>query len=251
MVGRTDNDGASPVESGTVERAVGALQKYVAKKEAESAQMSLVDDDQFYILVLNLFSAPSKAKTSPKRIQIPHSLYLADGVEICLITKDPQKEYKEKLALNPVRNVRKVIGVQKLKAKYSQYKDKRELCLAYDLFLADQRVLNLLPHLLGKAFFTRKKQPVPVRINGKNVASELEKARDSTYMFLSCGSCVAIKIARVSQTRTEIIQNIMQGLDSAVKQIRGNWDNIQSVHLKLAESVALPLYNCLPAEPTT
>lgn len=68
MVGRTDNDGASPVESGTVERAVGALQKYVAKKEAESAQMSLVDDDQFYILVLNLFSAPSKAKTSPKRM---------------------------------------------------------------------------------------------------------------------------------------------------------------------------------------
>lgn len=68
MVGRTDNDGASPVESGTVERAVRALQKYVAKKEAESAQMSLVDDDQFYILVLNLFSAPSKAKTSPKRM---------------------------------------------------------------------------------------------------------------------------------------------------------------------------------------
>ena len=42
-----------------------------------------------------------------------------------------------------------VIGVSKLRAKYESHEAKRALCAAYDLFLADERVVPLLPKLLG------------------------------------------------------------------------------------------------------
>ena len=47
--------------------------------------------------------------------------------------------------------MKKVIGISKLKAKYESHEAKRNLCSEYDLFLADNRVLPVLPKLLGEA----------------------------------------------------------------------------------------------------
>jgi ribosome biogenesis protein UTP30 len=47
--------------------------------------------------------------------------------------------------------------VSKLKARYKPFEAKRQLCASYDLFLADERVLPLLPPILGKTFFMKKK----------------------------------------------------------------------------------------------
>jgi len=49
------------------------------------------------------------------------------------------------------------MGVSKLRQKYKPYEAKRQLCFSYDFFLADERVLPLLPPLLGKVFFDKKK----------------------------------------------------------------------------------------------
>lgn len=50
-----------------------------------------------------------------------------------------------------------VIGLSKLRANYRDYEAKRKLCDSYDVFLADERILPLLPKLLGKKFFQTKK----------------------------------------------------------------------------------------------
>lgn len=42
-----------------------------------------------------------------------------------------------------------VIGTSKLRTKYESHEAKRNLCKAYDLFLADDRVLPSLPKLIG------------------------------------------------------------------------------------------------------
>lgn len=79
-------------------------------------------------------------------------------MEICLFVKDPQREYKDlihSLGLDHV--ITKVIGISKLRKKYKEYEAKRLLCNSYDLFLADDRVLPLLPKLLGKTFFAKKR----------------------------------------------------------------------------------------------
>lgn len=51
--------------------------------------------------------------------------------------------------------------MKKLREKYRQFEQKRQLCDSYDLFMADERVLPMLPGLLGKTFFDKKKYADP------------------------------------------------------------------------------------------
>ncbi len=117
-----------------------------------------------------------------------------------------------------------VVGVSKLRTKYESHEAKRQLCNSYDLFAADERILPSLPKLLGgglallgclplpvcpskrsagdlrmhahhtrpcptgKSFFKKKKQPVPVRLTGKDWAAQIRKACEATYLFWS-GAC--------------------------------------------------------------
>lgn len=99
----------------------------------------------------------------------------------------------------------------KLRKEYKQYEDRRGLLATYDLFLADERILPLLPNLLGAKFFNKKKQPVPVCLTRKNLKQEIAKARDSTYLHLSQGPCCAVRIARTSMSREQVAENIMVG----------------------------------------
>lgn len=39
--------------------------------------------------------------------------------------------------------------------------------------------------LAGKTFFKKKKQPVPVRLTGKDWAAQIRKACEATYLFWS------------------------------------------------------------------
>jgi len=50
-----------------------------------------------------------------------------------------------------------VVGVAKLKGKYKGFEERRQLLKENGLFLADERVVPLLPKLLGKMFFEAKK----------------------------------------------------------------------------------------------
>lgn len=81
-----------------------------------------------------------------------------------------------------------VIGVSKLRAKFKPYEAKRLLLKSYDLFLADDRVLPVLPSLLGKKFFEKKKQPVPIDLSKGDLRAEVESARRASYLFVAKGS---------------------------------------------------------------
>lgn len=76
---------------------------------------------------------------------------------VCLITKDPQREYKDLLETQNIRFVSKVVGLEKLKGKHKPFDRRRLLLNTHDIFLADERVIPLLPGLLGKGFFKAKK----------------------------------------------------------------------------------------------
>lgn len=73
---------------------------------------------------------------------------------MCLFVKDHagegHKEAKKKLSkFEKNGGVAKVIGISKLRTKYESFEAKRQLCSLYDLFLADDRVLPMLPKLIG------------------------------------------------------------------------------------------------------
>jgi ribosome biogenesis protein UTP30 len=76
---------------------------------------------------------------------------------ICLITKDPQREYKDLLESKKIDFISRVVGIEKLKGKFKPFEARRMLLRENEMFLADDRVVPLLPVLLGKKWFQAKK----------------------------------------------------------------------------------------------
>ena len=105
---------------------------------------------------------------------------------MCLITKDPQREYKDLLKEKNIKGVtrvrpppcpralrsttprltvdadlpwrrRQVLGLTKLRTKFKQFEAKRQLLGMYDRFLADDRIVPMLPKLLGSKFWQRRR----------------------------------------------------------------------------------------------
>lgn len=94
------------------------------------------------------------------------------------------------------------MSVSKLRSDFKPYEAKRKLFQSFDLFLADDRVLDVLPKLLGKTFFAAKRQPVPVKISGKggDWAAQVVKARDATYLHIGKGPCSALRVRAGQKT---------------------------------------------------
>lgn len=147
----------NPLQQEQVEKAVTALLKHEANKAAKNAggKESLLSDDSVISLLVGMKDFPKKTRSKAYMITLPHSLH--ENSEICLIVKDPQRAIKQRLEKDPIDGVVKVIGLSKLRKNYKTYEAKRNLCDGYDLFLADRGVLPMLPRLLGKTFFTKKK----------------------------------------------------------------------------------------------
>ncbi|KAF8489626.1 ribosomal protein L1p/L10e family-domain-containing protein [Russula emetica] len=133
-----------------------------------------------------------EAKLKPHKIPIKYPLVDPRTSAICLITKDPQREYKDLLEEAGVQFINRVVGIEKLKGKFKSFEARRALLRENALFLADERVIPLLPRLLGKIFFTAKKQPIPVCLKRKNLKGELERAIFSTYMHQNRGTCTCV-----------------------------------------------------------
>ncbi|GAB4821059.1 hypothetical protein N2152v2_008105 [Parachlorella kessleri] len=213
-----------------------------------------------------------KRKDKPIRIPLPHPIYSIDGQEICLIVKDRKgeghKAAKLKVREEKVAGVSKVVGVSKLRTKYESHESKRQLCSSFDLFLADERVLPTLPKLLGKAFFRKKKQPVPVRLTGKDWGAQVAAACGATYLVLGGGSSLSLKgralrvlgwvgararagnarVAKSSQSEQQCVENVVAAAKAAVERLPKKWAGIKSVFLKSSSSVALPIYQAAPEQ---
>jgi ribosome biogenesis protein UTP30 len=249
---------------------VVALLKHIENTQG-SKKSVLLDGEQVISLIVALRKIPEKGRVKPKRVPIPHSLNDPSSTEICLIVKEDAKEtIKEALTSTPVPGLTKVIGLSKLRKNYGQFVERRKLCGSYDLFLCDDRIIPLMPKALGKDFYTRKKHPIPVKVmvKGKEVKvagkkskgkkdpvdavasrrihAALSQARDSTYFYLGWGPCSAIRIAKSSMNEDEVVANIMCGMEAIVENVPKKWKGIQALHIKTAESVALPIWNSLP-----
>ena len=68
-------------------------------------------------------------------------------------------------------------------------------------------------------------------------------------MYVSGGTCSAVKVGRVSQPRVEIIENIRAVIEGVSQQVPKKWENIRALFLKSLESLALPLFQSLPNMP--
>lgn len=255
-----------------VGKAVNALLKWKKLQSKKSHEIQTLSDeeaeeedeevdDNFIYLQLTLKKIPPKELTNPHKITLPHPLFhpFESFASICLIIDDrPRKAHnaKTKLDVETVQKkikaeeipITKVLKFSKLKAEYKSFEAKRDLYGSYEVFLADKRVIHLLPGLLGKHFYKKKRKvPVPVDLRGNSSwKEEIERACSSTLLCLGNGTCSVLKIGRGGMESGQVIENVLAAIEGIVGFVPKKFDGVRAFHLKFSDSLALPVYEALP-----
>ncbi|KAJ9146898.1 hypothetical protein P3X46_029113 [Hevea brasiliensis] len=245
---------SSSVSPKTVDKAVNALLKWRAAK-SKTQKPQLLENDEYVYLILTLKKIPQKgvSRINPHKISLPNPLINPqnDSSELCLIIDDrPKSGLTKDATKKKIQNenipISKIIKLSKLKTDYRPFEAKRKLCDSYDMFFADKRVIPLLPKMLGKQFFKKKKIPVAVDLKHKNWKEQIEKTCWSALLFLRTGTCSVAKVGRISMGREEIVNNVVAAINGIAEIVPRKWGGIRSFHLKLLDSLALPVYQALP-----
>ena len=66
--------------------------------------------------------------------------------------------------------------------------------------------------------------------------------------LLQCFFCSTLPVGRVSFTCDQLVENIVSATDQVSSRMAS--DIIQSIHVKMSDSIALPILNRLPSGPT-
>ncbi|KAI0204978.1 electron transfer flavoprotein alpha-subunit [Astrocystis sublimbata] len=207
----------------------------------------------------------------PTKIPTPFPIETETDKGICLIVADPQRHYKNLVADSEFpddlrKNVSRIIDFGKLKKKFTAYETQRALYAEHDIFLADSRIINRLPGLLGKTFYkSQKKRPIPIEIQaripkvaGKRVkptkgevnactsvqlAGEIKRSVAAALVHLAPSTNHAVKIGYASWKPEDLAANADKVVSvMANKLVPGGRKNVRSIYLKGPETVALPIY---------
>ncbi|KAA8493741.1 Ribosomal L1 domain-containing protein 1 [Porphyridium purpureum] len=184
-------------------------------------------------VTVTLKALPLKKAAAPVLIRLPHAPN-ASAMDVCLFTKDPQREVKDALlALScPEENaagqdaewfksgdfhygVHRVLAVSKLKKRYKTFEAKRQLCGSHDFFIADEAVVTMLPSLLSKAFYSTKKVPIVASVNrlAKNNPSQLADLlrtvqSGTRFDMVGGGSSLSIRVGYAGMGVQKLEENI-------------------------------------------
>ena len=218
-----------------------------------------------------------KHNLKPRKVQLPHPLKISQNTSICLITPEPQRQFKDAIAhasfpTDLSKRITRVISLKKLEAKYKSFEQKRQLRDSYDIFLADDRVISYLAPVLGKTFYkTTPKRPVPITLTPpkpkekKNpalpstkkpktqddlttllpptqIAKEINRALLATTVHLSSSTNTAIKVGFASFEAEQVAENIEAVMKGLTEKNLVSWRNVRGVHVKGPNTMAVPVW---------
>ncbi|KAL8901281.1 MAG: hypothetical protein Q9192_000642 [Flavoplaca navasiana] len=266
-------------------KASSALLKHISSESDRKAAVSstrnllstssdILDVEPVWLSLTTKKHIVDRHRLKPGKIPLPHSLNQSPTTTICLISCDPQRQVKDTIAHPSFptalsSRITKVIGLSKIKARYKSFESRRQLLIDHDVFLADARVITMLPKILGKIFYQSPKKPIPVSLepykqtnaSGKRVtpkaadentktlapplqvAKEIEKTVNCALVHLSPSNNTSVRVGYSSFTAQQIADNVeavVAGL--AGKYIPQGWRNIRTVHVKGPNTMALPIW---------
>jgi len=241
------------LEPSQIEDAVTAFSKLLKLNSAEAEEKSLFSTEgQKVNLQISGIKLPRETESQAIKMKLPHSP-LPGNKDVCLFVKDLEKGLKvdhegsvqhftNLLADKGVQGVTKVISLRELKVEYKQFEAKTQLCHMFDQFLADDRIIRLLPQFLGKPFYKRKKMPIQVNLSAKDLPGEFAKCLNTTILPLkNMGSCSMVTVGMSTLTTTQLIENITAVIKKLEDKYPGGWINIRSIHIN-SGSTSIPLY---------
>ncbi|KAL1202113.1 hypothetical protein V5N11_015051 [Cardamine amara subsp. amara] len=241
----------SKVDPNNINKAVKSLLKWWdSKSKSKSKNSELLENDGFVYLTVTLKKTPQVDRTNPFMISLPHPLIdlVEDSPELCLIIDDRRKQNKitKEAALKKIEAekipISNVIKVSKLKSDLLKLEPKR--C---ELYFVERRLMPNLLKLFGKGYAKKKKSLIGINLKHGNWKGQIEKACESALFFVGTGTCSVVKVAKLSMGKKEIAENVMAAINGIGDSIPGKWKNVNLFHLKLLESLALPIYQSVSA----
>ncbi|KAL4742610.1 electron transfer flavoprotein alpha-subunit [Aspergillus similis] len=269
------------IKSKQSEREATAAKKTLIGDNDSDAEDTPLHNEAVWLVLTTKKHVVDKNRLKPGKISIPHSLNASPALSICLITADPQRSVKN-IVSDPSfpehlsSRIEKVIGYSKLKDRYKSFESRRQLLSEHDVFLADDRIVMRLVNTLGKVFYKSSKRPIPVqlaqieKVDGKRVkkdskqqqqnqkddedkvslfasaaivAKEIEKALNSAPVHLAPATTAAVRVGSSNFTPEQLSENIdavVKGLTD--KFVTKGWRNIKALHIKGANTMALPIW---------
>merc|ERR1711971_1391060 len=141
-----------------------------------------------------------------------------------------------------VKGVTQIISLRELKVEYKQFEAKIQLSNKFDLFLADDRIIRLLPKFLGKPFYSRKKLPLQINLQAKDLSKEMARCLHTTQLPMThTGSCSMVTVGSTNTEDSELSENIKSVMETLATKYPGGLKNIRSVNIFSGTS-SLPIY---------
>ncbi|KAG8965550.1 hypothetical protein FRC00_000026 [Tulasnella sp. 408] len=203
----------SHVSCKNAQTAIEAILKHASKQhELEEETEILGANEQRISLSIGKKRIRDIIRPDPRVITLAHPIIDPRKTSICLIVKDPQREYKDLLEKENIKFIGRVVGVSKLKGKF-------------------------------------RGQPLPVNMGAKNLKSHLERAINNTLMNENKGHTVTVKIGHTLQSPKHVFENVRAALPAIITHIDGGWSNVQNVYITAPGAsgkpgVSLPLWTC-------
>ncbi|ORX84023.1 ribosomal protein L1 [Anaeromyces robustus] len=228
------------IERSQIVKCSKAIHAYI-QRERLNGNKDYLDFLKAIWLVIEVDEIQSTHKFKPTLIPLKHSLYDKDS-DFFVVTKDPQTKYKQLIEKERIKKITMVVGISNLRSKLKGKDDRVQLYNDYDGVFADEKIIHLLPDILGPVFYNKKKQPMPINLQSKNLLREFANAMNSTYLLIKNKGITSVKIATTEFSAKEIFENITYALDKIIAQIPGKFKHINSIRLKTSDSIALVIY---------
>lgn len=239
--------------------AIKELRKYVDNNDNEKPEkLELFDDEDdknVYLQINTRKFYSDKPNFKPKVIKLTHPIINIEDettdFKTCLIIRDQlitTNEQVEAIENENIPSLEQIVSLTTLKQDYKNFEKRRQFYNDYDLFLVDDALLNSMPSLLGKIFYSNgnNKLPLPIRVvsNGNpkqfNVTTfrnQLSKCLSSTSFLPPMGVNISIKFGIINKfTDSQLADNLKDILTHF------NKESLRSILLKTSTSPSLPLF---------
>lgn len=229
-----------------VEKAVSALKESIEKLKDKRSVQKLFDEEK--VALQFSFKKLPIGKRQTIKVVLPHP----PKRDTCIFIKDLDKKSRDFLATksayddifkeNEITDL-SVIPVKDLKINYTNYESKINLTNMYELFLADSRIIRLIPSFLGSAFQKRNNCLVQVHLDQRDLKKEFERALSITTCTLrGRGSSSQLVVGHIYQATEFLAKNIVDCFEEIQKHVPGGLENIRNAQIKCGDSLAIPLY---------
>jgi len=239
---------SSMVQHDQIRKGISVLNQYVEKTGNKAA---FLNDSSTIQLAMCMKKIP-KVKNKIIKVVLPHSM-LPTPTDVCLFTQDIDKKdrdyspterhFQSLLQENGITAVTTILPLKAIKLEYQPYEAKRNLSDMHNVYLADASIVRLLPGFLGKHFFGRKRFPLQINLDSKDLKNEFEKVLRTTQCIVSGkGSMFGVNIGHTGMSEDELTENIDAVIQRVSALLPGGQQNIRNIHIKTTHSPSIPLH---------